>query len=418
MPRSTAGEPVPSAVLVALVEAFIASARDPVLVEPGEEPYLLVRDCYILDETTARIQLWDERRHLNRKLRRIVGQRAGTLEIEVERFGKRTGSVLLIDRARAPEHTTDRRAARLALREQLRRCLRRQFPDWKITELTAEAFLEQSLSPVYPRAMICRSGRALAALAAPADPAAAAHALSFGLVWLDYLRRRERSLLLDGLCLLLPAGGELDTCLRIRWLHPEAARFCVFVYDSPDGEVAVDPAIHGNLDTELVPPPSKTPAKDDQREAWLEACIRRDPRAIHAQLRPGQLYGQVTTWAAADRGILDLLAIDGSGRLSILELKAAADLHLPLQALDYWLRVRWHQQEGDLGRLGYFGGDAVAPQPPRLMLVAPALAFHPTTETIIRYFSPQIEVERVGLHVEWFQEFRVMFRLPGSQPAR
>jgi hypothetical protein len=398
---------------------FLAAARDPVLIEPGEPPFALRAGAFAIDGRAGRIQVWDQTRNLARTLRRISRSRSGSLELEVERFGKRTGTILLLDRARSAENAVDRRAARLALREQLRRALGRQFPEWRVAELTTEAFLEQSLSPVYPRALIVRGTRGLAALAAPEDPTAAAHSLSFGLLWLDYLRRRERALLVDGLCLLLPAGGELDTCLRIRWLHPDASKFAVFVYDSPDGEALVDPARHGNLVTELVAPSTGTsPAKAlSQREAWLESAIRARPRDLDAHLRPDPIYGQVATWAAAERGLLDLLAIEETGRLVIVELKAAPDIHLPLQALDYWFRVRWHHQQGDLERRGYFPGRPIAPDPPRLTLAAPAFGFHPSTEAILRYFSPQIEVERAGLHVEWFQAYCVMYRLTGSQPA-
>ena len=38
--------------------------------------------------------------------------------------------------------------------------------------------------------------------------------------------------------------------------------------------------------------------------------------------------------------MLDLLTLDRNGRLTVIELKADEDLHLPLQALDYWIRVR------------------------------------------------------------------------------
>ena len=38
--------------------------------------------------------------------------------------------------------------------------------------------------------------------------------------------------------------------------------------------------------------------------------------------------------------MLDLLTLDRNARLVVLELKADEDLHLPLQALDYWMRVR------------------------------------------------------------------------------
>ena len=55
------------------------------------------------------------------------------------------------------------------------------------------------------------------------------------------------------------------------------------------------------------------------------------------------------------------------------------------------------------------------PEPPRLLLVSPSLEFHPTTEAVLRYFSPQIELQRIGLGVEWRKGLEVMFRLSGAQ---
>jgi hypothetical protein len=49
---------------------------------------------------------------------------------------------------------------------------------------------------------------------------------------------------------------------------------------------------------------------------------------------------QVPALSSGDRGLLDLLTIDRNGRLAVVELKADEDLHLPMQALDYWIRVR------------------------------------------------------------------------------
>ena len=42
---------------------------------------------------------------------------------------------------------------------------------------------------------------------------------------------------------------------------------------------------------------------------------------------------------------------------------------------------------------------AVQAEAPRLLLVSPSLEFHPTTETVMSFLAPQIEVERVGLAV-------------------
>ena len=63
-------------------------------------------------------------------------------------------------------------------------------------------------------------------------------------------------------------------------------------------------------------------------------------------------------------------------------------------------------------------GVALRPDPPRLLLVSPSLEFHPATETLLSYFSPAIEVERIGLAVEWRKGLQVVFRLAGSERPR
>jgi hypothetical protein len=127
------------------------------------------------------------------------------------------------------------------------------------------------------------------------------------------------------------------------------------------------------------------------------------------------VYGQTPVLAGGERGIIDLLAVDRAGRLAVIELKASADLHLPLQALDYWIHVKWHLDRGEFPAAGYFPGIELRPQPPRLLLVSPALDFHPATEILLSYFSPAVEVERIGLAVEWRMGLRVMFRLRGAE---
>jgi len=83
--------------------------------------------------------------------------------------------------------------------------------------------------------------------------------------------------------------------------------------------------------------------------------------------------------------MLDLLSVDKDGRLAVIELKADEDLHLALQGLDYWVRVRWHQRQnpdpnsglGEFQRHGYFGGVRLAESDPRLYLVATGAAGAP-----------------------------------------
>jgi hypothetical protein len=153
-------------------------------------------------------------------------------------------------------------------------------------------------------------------------------------------------------------------------------------------------------------------------EAWLESQARAQIDTIDASLLREPLYGQVPAFAGGDRGIMDLLAVDYAGRLAVVELKASADLHLPLQALDYWIRVKWHLGRGEFGANGYFPGVALGQEEPRLLLVSPSLEFHATTETLLGYFAPHIAVERVGLAVEWRQGLEIMFRLTGAQRPR
>jgi hypothetical protein len=87
-------------------------------------------------------------------------------------------------------------------------------------------------------------------------------------------------------------------------------------------------------------------------------------------------------------------------------------IHLPLQALDYWMRIRWHAERGELQHL--FPAIPLSGLPPKLLLVAPAMAFHPSTESVLRYFASDIEVERVGVNTEWQNRLQVVLRLHGS----
>jgi len=138
--------------------------------------------------------------------------------------------------------------------------------------------------------------------------------------------------------------------------------------------------------------------------------VRADLETIDATLQPGPVYGQVPEMSGGSRGIPDLLAVDRNGRLAILELKASQDIHLPLQGLDYWMRVKWHLDRGEFTEKGYFPGIALRKDAPRLLLVAPALDWHPANEVILKYLHPGIDIERVGIGLEWRRGIEVMFR--------
>ena len=147
-----------------------------------------------------------------------------------------------------------------------------------------------------------------------------------------------------------------------------------------------------------------------QAERWLESVVQVDPKRIDARIEPEHFYSQVPAFAAGDRGVIDLLGVTREGRLVVLELKAAEDLHLVLQAVDYWLRVRLHRQQDDFRRYGYFAGIELQPKPPLLYLVAPGFRFHPATDVILRYLSREVEITRVGLNETWRRGLQVVFR--------
>ena len=149
-------------------------------------------------------------------------------------------------------------------------------------------------------------------------------------------------------------------------------------------------------------------------ELWLESQVRKHIQQIEPWLYATPVYGQVPAFAANDRAIIDLLAADRNGRLMVIELKASEDPHLPLQALDYWIRVNWHATRGEFAPLGYFPGIPLRRESPRMMLIAPAFEFHPTTETILRFFSSEVQVERLGVGLEWRHRVQVLFRLAGG----
>jgi len=165
-------------------------------------------------------------------------------------------------------------------------------------------------------------------------------------------------------------------------------------------------------------------------ERWLESRLRNDIAEIFPELRGDFMYTQVPALSGGDRGMLDLLTIDRDGRLIVLELKADEDLHLPLQALDYWIRVRALNADrqplasggrplSSFEREGYFAGAEVSPREPRLLLAAPALRIHPANEPVLRFFSPQIEWELIALSEHWRRDLSVVFRKrPGLGPDR
>ena len=167
-----------------------------------------------------------------------------------------------------------------------------------------------------------------------------------------------------------------------------------------------------SLETHRSPLASDTrhPLYRSQPERWLEFLVSADVTRIDAALDPRFVYTQVLADTGGEHGILDLLGVTRSGRIAILELKANEHIHLPLQAADYWLRIRHHLEQGAFASYGYFAGLQLQAAPPIVYLVAPALRFHPATDALLRYLAPDLEIVRVGLAENWRGGLRVAMR--------
>ena len=490
------------------IELFLLERSHPLLSEPGHDVVDLAACSYSLGTQYDKLlwHVWNENTNLVRQITGIVSDRPGRLELRYQRFGKGPGGTLVLAESRASSGQLDRRTQRTQYVRRLRRWLQQLFPQWKVQELTTEPDLARSFSGRYARGWIARGRQAWAVIGSgeSEDSVRSDDILAYGLLWLDWLRGKQSSHVVEGLRLFLPRETTETTRHRMAWLNPRAGKWELFETGFGAGEELQqrDPADLGNLKTSLArcvkpalrsdavarlaeevtsansevevryaPNGSRTwslrglvlaretpkgivfglgrsetplqrenleefrasmyriaairrPDTDDvthplyrvQPERWMQSLVCRNLEHLEPELAAGMVYEQVPAISGTARGLLDLLTVNAQGRLAVLELKATEDLQLPLQALDYWMRVHWHNQRGELEREGYFTGRELSRQPPLLLLVSPALQFHSACEAILRYLSPEIEVLRVGLNQDWRRELKVVFR--ESQPQR
>ena len=480
------------------IEFFVLGLRHPLLTEPGRDVWDLSTSHYSLSTEYNKLlwHVWNEQSNAVRQITGIQKETAGRMELRFQKFGKGPPGTLILAESRAAPEQVERRSQRARYAQALRRFLAQLFPQWKIEELSSETNLAQSFSGRYTRGLLCRGQQAWAVIGSgeQEDPSAAEGILTYGLIWLDWLRRHRAKKVITGLKIFVPAKRAATTLHRLAWMDSRLAQW--EVYETGDDVRRCDPADVGNLKTSLEPaeepiPPSppverwieriealspaidrrsgpdgfgcwsvrgfpfarettrgvvfgigraETPLEeqafaqlerlvskllrwrrpespDPQHpfyrmwpERWLKSLLLRQITCLGCDLIPGAVYEQVTAVSGTERGVMDLLALNSQGRLVVVELKASEDIHLPLQALDYWMRVQWHQQRGEFERHRYFAGRLLSPEPPLLLLVSPALQFHSACEIVSRYFSPAIEVVRLGLAESWREELRVIFR--------
>ena len=155
---------------------------------------------------------------------------------------------------------------------------------------------------------------------------------------------------------------------------------------------------------------TKHPLYRAQPERWLESLVAADPTRVDARLDPRFFYEQVPALAAGDRGVMDAVAVTRNGRLAVIELKASEDLQLALQAVDYWLRVRWHHAQQDFARYGYFPGRRARPAAAAAVSGCAGLALSPGERGLLQCLDPEIEIFRVGVSEHWRRGLKVVLR--------
>jgi len=114
-------------------------------------------------------------------------------------------------------------------------------------------------------------------------------------------------------------------------------------------------------------------------EAWLEAQIRNNIEAIDVTLIRLLCMDRYRSLPEGTESILDLLAVDRTGRLAVIEVKPTRIFIYPSGSglLD---ARKVHQERSEFAKFGFFPGISLRPEPPRLLLVAPALDWHPSNE--------------------------------------
>src|SRR5260370_413307 len=179
------------------------------------------------------------------------------LDLVTERFPKSEGETQIADLAAPTGIDLRRKTSRLAFTSRFRLMLARQFPGWRVMEASAEPNLEQSFSPLYTRALLRMGSQAVAAIAAPPDAAEPHGIVAQGLIWLAWVRKREKKMTAGSLVFFVPEGVEREAAQRASLLDLNTAAFHVHTYDERDRTAPVDFRDVGNAESTL--PPCRRP---------------------------------------------------------------------------------------------------------------------------------------------------------------
>lgn len=487
------------------IEIYLKSLRHPVVVEDEVTLFDLEAASWRLSVDFGKLifEVWNPARSVVRRVEEIAYRDRDRLGLFVRKSAGRETSTLEF-RERASAGNVARGESRARTRQELVAVLAREYSGWRLERVSSRSDREHSFSAWYTRGLARRGATAWAFLGlGESEPPAAADAiLSYGLIWLDWLRSHAERFTVGTLKLFLPHAAVPLCAQRAAWIERRALQLELFEWNhGEDRPTPVDARDFGNVETRLTPrrqgevllerhaglvrsllgdlagrvevvadaaanlfslrvlgleiarvetllapqvfyglegsyrrmepgdegglrrfvtqvlklrsPSSPNRSHEFYRlqgERWLESILVRDITKVDTDLRPECVYPQVPAFSGGDRGVIDILTVTRRGRLAVVELKLVEDINLPLQGLDYWLRVKWLHERGQFETFGYFPGNVLSPEPPLLYLVSPAFRFHSTTDRLACYLDGSIQVIKVGINESWREGVKVLFR--------
>lgn len=261
--------------LAQMLEAYLAEARDAIVLEDGQTIFDLAAARYSISAEHGKcvLHLWSQERNTVRRVLEAEVKH-DVLRLSVQRFGQSKPVKIEICRERDRRTPSARKAARAAYQRRLGRVLERSFPDLRVERLSSAMDLGHSFGPIYCRGLLRRGRSAFAVLGVNAQemqPSIDA-SLTFGLLWLDHCRQREAArAVVEGLKLFVPAGTAAVVRERMAHLNRGAAKFELYELNEPEESLeAVDTTDRGNISTRLMRSPDKAAA----RERFAASIVR------------------------------------------------------------------------------------------------------------------------------------------------
>ena len=247
------------------LSVFLAEHPQSLLLEDGEILFNLGEARHTIEHAQGKtvLHVWSEQRN---QVRRIVSatRRGATLRLKAQRFGQVASQSLELVNDRGRRSPTTRNGARDRYLRLLRRVLAREFSQTGVPDLRASMDLEHSFGPAYARGTQVRGQRAWAVIGVGAaeSPAMIEGILTVGILWLAYCREQAAGRrVVEGLRLIVPAGGAATTLARLAWMDTRMAKYALYeLDDATESLVERDVQDRGNLATRLVRAADETTA--------------------------------------------------------------------------------------------------------------------------------------------------------------